>query len=205
MVPIKTSGILSIRLQQSDTLKLSFSRGSPFDIETQSVEVTINDESIFAPSPDSRQNGFRRAELLIASNDGSEDRTTGIILGGAGAADPDTLKLFGNVNEVEPGLLSSQPFDETVFHNFALTLNFDDLTTQVFYSQGNDSLEAVTGEVSNDVSGQGQFHLGVLKKGLDAGVNIVTDGIQPSGIEEGITFGGIFEEDSSLGCISLES
>ena len=53
------------------------------------------------------------------------------------------------------------------------------------------------------MSGQGQFHFGVLKKGLDGGEDIVRDGIQEAGINEGIIFGGIFEEDSSTGCISL--
>jgi hypothetical protein len=78
-------------------------------------------------------------------------------------------------------------------------------TTQVFYSQDTDALVAQTEALVNDVSGQGQFHFGVLKKGLNGGDNIVKNGEQEAGIDEGIIFGGIFEEDSSAGCVSLST
>ena len=42
------------------------------------MTLTINDSSIFAPSDTNVQTGFRRAELLPASNDGSDASTTGI-------------------------------------------------------------------------------------------------------------------------------
>lgn len=45
---------------------------------TKPVEVTINDKSIFAPSASNVQVGFRRTELMIASNSGKDDSTTGI-------------------------------------------------------------------------------------------------------------------------------
>ena len=76
-------------------------------------------------------------------------------------------------------------------------------TTQVFFSTGNADLEAVTDAIDNDVSGQGQFHFGVLKKGTDGVGDITKNGFQEAGIDEGIIFGGIFQEDSSDGCISL--
>ena len=79
-----------------------------------------------------------------------------------------------------------------------------DRTTQVFYSQGGDALEAQTKAIKNDVSGQGQFHFGVLKKGTDGVGDITKNGFQEAGIDEGVIFGGIFQEDSSDGCISLE-
>ena len=135
-----------------------------FDINaTVSVEVTINDDSIF-----NDQTAFRRAELLPASNDGNDDSTVGIksihfsvmksdarplnlsheyqlafletadfsanqfvlktgtILGMEDAGlDPDTLFIFGNTNQNQ--LLFSTPFTAGVFHNFALTLDFDAL------------------------------------------------------------------------------
>jgi len=78
-------------------------------------------------------------------------------------------------------------------------------TTQVFFSTGTAPLEAVTDAVSNDVSGQGQFHFGVLKKPTDAGADITNTGFQEAGIDEGVIFGGIFLEDSSTGCISLSA
>jgi len=58
--------------------------------------------------------------------------------------------------------------------------------------------------ISNDISGQGQFHFGALKKGTGVGLADVTkQGFQESGINEGIIFGGIFEEISTGGCVSL--
>ncbi|KAH8166057.1 hypothetical protein CIB48_g2168 [Xylaria polymorpha] len=145
--------------------------------------------------------------VFLESNDFSTNQfvlKTGTILG-ANTADPDTLQLFGNVNANLVQTLFSAPFAGDVFHNFAVTLDFDALTTQVFYSQGNDPLIAQTQALANDVSGQGQFHFGVLKKGLNGGDDIVKNGEQERGIDEGIIFGGIFEEDSSAGCISLSA
>ena len=58
--------------------------------------------------------------------------------------------------------------------------------------------------VSNDVSGQGQFHFGALKKGTGNNLtDVTTQGLQQEGINEGVVYGGIFEEDSSTGCVSL--
>lgn len=227
-------------------------------MNTVPVEVTISDASIF-----NGQTGFRRAELLPASNSGTDASTTGVktlhfsvlkdaqrplnlsheyqlvflesndfstnqfvlktgtILGRA-TADPDTLQLFGNVNQNQ--LLFSVPFLPGVFHNFAVALDFNALyeifipffgqdtiangqpnhsTTQVFFSAGNDPLEAVTNVLQNDVSGQGQFHFGVLKKPVGGVGDITRNGFQPDAIDEGIIFGGIFQEDSLGGCISL--
>lgn len=128
--------------------------------------MTISDDSIFAPSPDNIQTGFRRAELLPASNSGTDPSTTGVktlhfslmkdaqrplnlsheyqlvflesndfstnqlvlktgtVIGGGGG-DPDTLQLFGNVNDGT--VLFNTPFTPGVFHNFAVTLDFDKL------------------------------------------------------------------------------
>ena len=76
-------------------------------------------------------------------------------------------------------------------------------TTQVLYSTGDDPLEAQTDAIDNDVSGQGQFHFGVLKKPTDSAGDITKDGFQEAGIDEGLIYAGIFQEDSSDGCISL--
>ena len=73
----------------------------------------------------------------------------------------------------------------------------------MFFSTGNSALKSVTQPIKNDLSGQGQFHFGVLKKGVDGTGDITKTGIQESGINEGVIFGGIFEEDSSTGCVSL--
>lgn len=76
-------------------------------------------------------------------------------------------------------------------------------TTQVLFSTGSSPLKAQTQPLKNDVSGQGQFHFGVLKKPIGGGNDIVHSGFQESGINEGVIFGGIFEEDSATGCVSL--
>lgn len=47
---------------------------------------------------------------------------TGTILGQA-TADPDTLQFFGNVND--GNLLFDTPFTDGVFHNFAITMDFN--------------------------------------------------------------------------------
>ncbi|KAK1765884.1 hypothetical protein QBC33DRAFT_542795 [Phialemonium atrogriseum] len=230
-------------LKFSQLLKTPAATGSLFDTNTIPVEVTISDKSIFAPSADNIQTGFRRAELLPASNSGTDPSTTGVktlhfslmkdaqrplnlsheyqlvflesndfstnqlvlktgtLIGGGGGANPDTLQLFGNVNS--PQLLFSTPFTPGVFHNFAVTLDFNKLTSQVFFSTGTAALKAVTQALPNDVSGQGQFHFGVLKKPTDGGNDIVHNGFQEAGIDEGIIYGGIFQEDSSTGCVSL--
>jgi hypothetical protein len=74
----------------------------------------------------------------------------------------------------------------------------------VLYSQNSAPLTYVTGVLPNDVSGQGQFHFGALKKGTGNNLTDVTkDGFQESGINEGVIYGGIFEEDSTGGCVSL--
>ncbi|KAK4183963.1 hypothetical protein QBC35DRAFT_392729 [Podospora australis] len=234
--------VLGAGLSFSQLLRLQpASTGSLFDVGTVPVEVTISDDSIF-----NGQTGFRRAELIPASNSGADESTlgvktlhfslqkdtqrplnfsheyqlvfledaafstnqlvlkTGMILGGQANADPDTLQLFGNVNRNGgPQVLFSTPFTEGVFHNFAATLDFAALTTQVFFSTGTAPLEAVTEVLDNDVSGRGQFHFGVLKKPTDGIGDITKNGFQEAGIDEGISFSGIFQEDSSTGCISL--
>lgn len=232
-------------LSFSKLIQLPKTAGSLFDSAgTQPLEVTISDKSIFVPNANTVQNGFRRAELLAASNSGTDDSTkgvktlhfsiakdaqrplnlsheyqlvflednsfstnqivlkTGTILG-QNTTDPDTLQLFGNVKENPPKVLFSTPFAATGFHNFAVTLDFNKNTTQVMFSKGTEPLKAATQPVANDCSGGGQYHFGMLKKGLGGGNDIVRNGIQPSGINEGVIYGGIFMEDSSTGCVSL--
>lgn len=144
--------------------------------------------------------------VFLESNDFSTNQLVlkaGTVLGQTGNASPNNLQLFGNVNTNPPQVLFSTPFTPGVFHNFAVTLDFNKLTSQVFFSTGTTALKSVTQALANDVSGQGQFHFGVLKKPVNPGADIVHSGTQEPGINEGIIFGGIFEEDSSTGCVSL--
>ncbi|KAG6036501.1 hypothetical protein E4U41_005694 [Claviceps citrina] len=203
---------------------------------TKPIEVTINDQSIFAPSASNVQVGFRRTELLIASNSGKDGSTTGIktlhfsiakdparplnssheyqlcfledasfstnqfvlktgsIIGIANM-NPDSLTLFGNTNKFGHVLFTT-PFTPNIFHNFALRLDFTRNTTEVLYSKGLKALRSVTGPRANDISGQGQYHFGLLKKGLN-GNGDSKRGFQESEIDEGIIYGGIFMQDSS--------
>jgi hypothetical protein len=51
---------------------------SLFDPTTRAVELTISDDSIFAPSATNVQVGFRRIEFMPASNNGTDPSTAGI-------------------------------------------------------------------------------------------------------------------------------
>ena len=73
--------------------------------------------------------------VFLESNDFSTNQVvlkTGTILGQA-TADPDTLQLFSNVNQGQ--LLFSAPFTAGVFHNFAVTLDFNKLYSPRLSSQ----------------------------------------------------------------------
>ncbi|KAK2033189.1 hypothetical protein LX32DRAFT_635599 [Colletotrichum zoysiae] len=242
--PFNPSNVFGQGLKFSDLIQLPGGQ-SLFDANaTQPFEVTISDKSIFAPSANNVQIGFRRAEMLPASNDGTDPSTdgvktlhfslmkdaqrplnlsheyqlvflesadfstnqivlkTGSILGQA-TADPDTLQLFGNVNSNPVPELFQTKFTPGVFHNFGVKLDFTANTTEVFYSQGNSALKSQGAAVANNVAGKGQFHFGILKKPVNGGADITKSGDQPANINEGIIYGGIFEEDSSTGCISL--
>jgi len=62
----------------------------------------------------------------------------------------------------------------------------------------------MTVPLPNDISGRGQFHFGLLMKPTgDNLTDITKQGFQPAGINEGVVYGGIFEEDSLGGCVSL--
>ncbi|KAI3551360.1 hypothetical protein CSPX01_01277, partial [Colletotrichum filicis] len=113
------------------------------------------------------------------------------------------IHLFGNSNTNPSPELFKTKFTEGVFHNFALTLDFGKNLTQVYYSQGNAPLVAQGQPIENDISGQGQFHFGVLKKSINGTGDLTKSGFHESGINEGIIFGSIFEEDSIDGCVTL--
>jgi len=245
--PFNPSYDFGKNLTWDEIIKFPNVTGSLFDVPGyKPIEVTINDESIFAPSSSNVQVGFRRAELLPASNSGTDPSTSGIktlhfsvmkdtsrplnlsheyqivflesndystnqfvlktgtIIGGDASVDPDSLILVGNVNDSPVKTLDLRPFTPGVWHNYGVVLNFTENTTSVLYSYGFDPLAQVTAATSNDLSGQGEFHFGLLKKPTG---NDLTDlphqGYQESGINEGIIFGGIFEEDSQGGCVTL--
>ena len=77
-------------------------------------------------------------------------------------------------------------------------------TVEVLFSTGTNPLASKTSALSNDLSGKGEWHFGILKKPTNPGSDVTKSGYQESGIKEGVSFGGIFYEDSSSGCISLQ-
>jgi len=128
---------------------------------------------------------------------------TGTIAGQPAAQDPNLLVLQSNVKANVQNLFNTS-FAADTWLNFGLTLDFTANTIQVLFSQNSAPLAEVTGVLPNDLSGQGLFHFGALKKGTGNNLADVTkDGFQESGINEGVIYGGIFEEDSSAGCVSL--
>ncbi|GKT93905.1 hypothetical protein Ct61P_11755 [Colletotrichum tofieldiae] len=226
--PFNTANVFGKGLKFSDLVQLPGGQ-SLFDVNsTQPFEVTINDKSIFAPRRPTSSNDGKDAStqgiktlhfslqkdaqrplnlsheyqlVFLESADFSTNQVvlkTGTILG-QNTADPDTLQLFGNPH---PELFKTK-FTPGVFHNFAIKLDFTANTTEVFYSQGNSALKSQGAPVANNIAGQGQYHFGILKKPVNGGDDITKSGDQPSGINEGIVYAGIFQEDSSTGCISL--
>jgi len=80
-------------------------------------------------------------------------------------------------------------------------VNTQHSTMKVFYSKGEDGLQAVTEEMPNNNSGWGRFELGIMKKSTGA-KNMWLDGYHESHIYESQIYGGIFVEDSSGNCVS---
>ncbi|KAH7355437.1 hypothetical protein BKA65DRAFT_394768 [Rhexocercosporidium sp. MPI-PUGE-AT-0058] len=246
--PFGTGFVKGANLTFSQIVQLPLLPASLFDAagNTIPVEITLSDQSIFAPSATNIQTGFRRAEFQIDTNNGTDDSTlgvktlhfsirkdaarplntsheyqlvfledaafstnqfvlkTGTIAGQPAGLDPDSLVLFGNVNANPVVTLFNTSFTPDVFHNFGITLDFDANTTTVLYSTDSSALAVVNGPVTNDISGQGQYHFGALKKPSGEGIKDVTkEGFQPSGINEGVVYAGLFMEDSTGGCVSL--
>ncbi|KZT64610.1 glycoside hydrolase family 131 protein [Daedalea quercina L-15889] len=95
-------------------------------------------------------------------------------------------------------------FTDDVWHNFALTMGWVDNTITVYYSEGYAPLELVAGPAFNNNTGGGAFHVGILKEPTGPlGIDVLYQGYQESGINEGLIFGGVFIENSDDGCVTL--
>ncbi|KAK3310713.1 uncharacterized protein B0T15DRAFT_46766 [Chaetomium strumarium] len=88
------------------------------------------------------------------------------------------------------------------WQNFAITLDFNKNTLQVYYSKGDEPLKSVTSAVSNNNAGEGQYQIGILKKPTGTS-DVVNSGYQESNLNEGLIYGSLFIEDSANGCVSL--
>lgn len=75
-------------------------------------------------------------------------------------------------------------------------------TIQAYYSKGCKPLKVATQPIARNLTGQGQFQIGILKKptGTD---DVANSGFQEANLNEGLIYGGIFLEDSADGCVSL--
>jgi hypothetical protein len=121
---------------------------------------------------------------------------TGTLIGKGG--DKNTFKVLNRQNTE----VWSTPIDETAWQNFAVTLDFDKNTLQVYYSKDDEPLKSVTSALSNDNSGGGQYQIGILKKPTESS-DVVNEGYQEKNLNEGQIYGGLFLEDGAGGCISL--
>lgn len=81
----------------------------------------------------------------------------------------------------------------------------------VLYSLGDAPLQVVAPPAFNNISGKapttlGETHFGLQKRPTGANVdinNFLFEGFQEEGIDEAFFFGGIFQDDSSTGCVTL--
>ncbi|KAF9527578.1 hypothetical protein CPB83DRAFT_815371 [Crepidotus variabilis] len=112
-----------------------------------------------------------------------------------------TNKRTWKITNYKDEIVWSTPIDFEDWQNFAVTLDYNKSTLQIYYSQGNDPLRVATHPLPNDNSGGGQFQIGVAKKPTET-QGVVYDGYQETHIHEGQIYGGIFVEDSSGGCVS---
>ena len=139
-------------------------------------------------------------------------------------ADAQNIKIRDhNLNE-----LFSTPLTPTCWNNFAVVVDWDNLTLAVFHSVGSQPLELVSPTATNQgavagSNGQGEFHFGVLKvrsflpakvfqllrprkqlplvNPLDSSAeqnDVVHHGIQ-EGTTEGLLYSGIFIEKVAPG------
>ncbi|KAF5017565.1 hypothetical protein F66182_10488 [Fusarium sp. NRRL 66182] len=109
----------------------------------------------------------------------------------------DTWKLLDR----EAKLLWDVPMLKSVWQNFAITLNFDKNTVQAWYSEGRKPLRVATQPIASNLTGDGQYQIGILKKPTGTS-DVANAGYQESNLDEGLIYGGVFLEDSKNGFCS---
>ncbi|KAG0129225.1 hypothetical protein HOY82DRAFT_416019 [Tuber indicum] len=119
------------------------------------------------------------------------------------AKDARTLRLGGSTagGKAEE-VLFSVPFDTGCWHNFAVQTNWVDNTISVWHSTGYGLLSEVVKTRANNATGKGQAHIGILKLPTPPATDLSHEGYQPSGINEGLIYGGLFVEDCSQNGVS---
>jgi hypothetical protein len=95
--------------------------------------------------------------------------------------------------------LFQTPFDADGWHNFAIVVDWSNLTLQVFYSMNGCILQVVTDVVDNSSAGKGligDFAFGLVKyPAANAGNSVENQGLRFSGVfvektDNGVSFGG---------------
>jgi len=120
------------------------------------------------------------------------------------AKDAKTLRLTSSTADGKAEeVLFSVPFDSECWHNFAVQTNWVDSTISAWYSSGYGFMSEVVKTRANNATGKGQAHIGILKLPTPPATDPSHEGYQPSGINEGLIYGGIFVEDSSQNGVSL--
>ncbi|KAK1994547.1 hypothetical protein LX36DRAFT_683590 [Colletotrichum falcatum] len=119
------------------------------------------------------------------------------------------LRVEGYKFDVPVKTFFETPLTDDVWHNFGINLDFPNNTISVFYSTDNNPLKLVVPPTFNNISGAGQTtlgetHFGLQKRPVGANLqNFLFNGTQPAGINEAIFLSGIFQDDSSTGCVTL--
>ncbi|KAJ2933820.1 hypothetical protein H1R20_g3276, partial [Candolleomyces eurysporus] len=138
--------------------------------------------------------------VFIEPSDGSH--VFGVQLGPLPAKDAGYIKILDHSLNV----IYKTPFRDAAWHNFAVIVDWDKSTLQVFFSPNERSLKPVTPVKPNPTvpkgeAGHGDFHFGVLKLPLvdprdppEVRDDVVHYGIQ-EGTVEGLMYSGVFIED----------
>ncbi|KAI5778590.1 hypothetical protein EDC01DRAFT_634691 [Geopyxis carbonaria] len=113
-----------------------------------------------------------------------------------------SLRLMGTNKNGAATTLHDVDFTAGVWHNYAVQIDFDGSTLAAWYSTDKNPLKSVAAKRSNDATGKGQYHIGMLKLPTGATSDVVNGGYQPSGINEGIVYGGVFIEKGTTVTLS---
>ncbi|KAK2024156.1 hypothetical protein LX32DRAFT_643880 [Colletotrichum zoysiae] len=119
------------------------------------------------------------------------------------------LRVEGYKFDVPVKTFFETPLTDDVWHNIGINLDYPNNMISVLYSTDNNPLQVVTPPTFNNISGAGQTtlgetHIGLQKRPVGANLqNFLFNGTQPFGINEAIFLGGIFQDDSSTGCVTV--
>ncbi|KAK6836898.1 hypothetical protein PG987_007393 [Apiospora arundinis] len=120
-----------------------------------------------------------------------------------------TFRVEGYKWDVPTKRFFETPLTDDVWHNFGIDLDFDKNMISVLYSINDEPLKVVVPPTFNNISGKapttlGETHFGLQKRPLGANIeNFLFNGTQEEGINEALFLGGIFQDDSATGCITL--